>query len=70
MKWVENILIFLLHIFYLGWILFVLQESGTWEMKPIVLHFVGMAIYGGLLIRGSAYIIKRRHLIELEEVQE
>lgn len=65
MKWLENSAIFLAHIAYLAWILWVLQGGGELTSGELILHFIGMAIYGGLLIRLSAFIIKRRHLIDM-----
>tara|TARA_B100000029_G_C17224008_1_gene832824 strand:- start:200 stop:346 length:147 start_codon:yes stop_codon:yes gene_type:complete len=34
---------------------FSLTEAGHLEFNEVLLHFLGMAIYGALLIRGCAY---------------
>ena len=50
----QQILIFLLHIVLLYWIYFALQNSGSMTTKEVLYHFLGMAVYGALLIRGCA----------------
>ena len=63
----EQILIFIAHIALLKWILYTLHNGGVLESTTLLLHFVGMGIYGALLIRGCAYLAKKRHLKEISQ---
>jgi len=62
-----NTVIFLTHLLLLGWILFVLRNSGNWQMLHVFYHFLGLAIYGTLLIVISAKGIKYFHIKELKQ---
>ena len=57
----QQLLILLLHLVLLGWLIYCLQEMGTWPVERVLIHFVGMAIFGGLLIRGCAAWAKYHH---------
>lgn len=54
------------HLILLKWILYTLYEGGVLPLKTLMYHFLGISIYGGLLIRTCAYIYKRQYLKELE----
>lgn len=60
----QQLLILILHLVLLKWIMFALKESGSLKTSEVFLHFTGMAVYGGLLIRGCAWWAKRRYLKE------
>lgn len=60
----EQVLIVVLHLVLLKWIFFALYEAGNMTTKEIAFHFVGMAIFGAILIRGTAYLVQRRYLKE------
>lgn len=62
--WSEKVLIVIAHLLLLKWIFFALYESGTMEISKMMFHFVGMAIYGAILIRGTAYLVQRRYMKE------
>jgi len=66
MYYVFNIFILLTHLLLLGWIIFVLQKAGAWAFTSVMLHFMGLALYGTLLIILSAKGIKYFHLKELK----
>lgn len=51
--------IFVLHIALLAWIFYVLKNGGNFSIEKSMIHFLGMSLFGGLLITGSAKIIKR-----------
>ena len=51
----QQLIILLLHLVLLKWMHFSLTESGRLEFSEVLYHFLGMAFYGGLLIRGCAY---------------
>ena len=51
---VQQSVIVLLHLILLKWMYFALSESGALSTKEVLLHFMGMATYGALLIRGCA----------------
>lgn len=55
------------HLVLLKWILYTLYEGGVLPFKTLMYHFLGISIYGGLLIRTCAYIYKRQYLKELEK---
>lgn len=66
-SWIEKVIIFLAHIALLYWILFALQNGGSFTTKTLLMHFVGMGVYGALLIRISAYLANRRYQKELKK---
>jgi len=51
----QQLIILVLHLVLLKWMHFSLTESGRLDFQEVLLNFLGMAIYGGLLIRGCAY---------------
>ncbi len=55
----KKIFIISLHLFYLAWILYILYEAGTLPTDKLLYHFVAMAFYGGILIRGTAFTVKK-----------
>jgi lysine 2,3-aminomutase len=61
-KKIENSFLFVAHIFLLVWILYIITSGGAKTSQVIFLHFIGLALYGALLILGSAFITKRRFL--------
>ncbi len=52
------------HLMLLKWMIYALSESGTLSTMHVMLHFTGMALYGALLIRGTAYWARRRYIKE------
>lgn len=51
---IQQFLILVLHLILLYWIYFALNGSGGMTQNEVLMHFVGMGIYGALLIRGCA----------------
>jgi apolipoprotein N-acyltransferase len=62
-----TVIIFIAHLVLLKWILYTLSEGGILPFQTLMYHFLGISIYGALLIRTCAYIYKRRYLKELEK---
>jgi apolipoprotein N-acyltransferase len=62
-----QIVIFIAHLVLLKWILYTLYEGGILPFKSLLFHFLGISIYGALLIRTCAYIYKRQYEKELEK---
>ncbi|MBT6326068.1 MAG: hypothetical protein HOJ35_08865 [Bdellovibrionales bacterium] len=62
----QQVIIFLIHIFLLVWIIFILKNASIYSTKEITFHFMGMAIYGATLIYGTAQWAKRHHLKSLQ----
>jgi apolipoprotein N-acyltransferase len=60
-----QILILVAHIVLLKWILYTLYEGGVLPFKTLLFHFLGISVFGALLIRTCAYIYKRQYLKEL-----
>ncbi len=60
-------LILMAHIVLLKWILYTLYEGGVLPFKDLLFHFLGISLFGALLIRTCAYIYKRQYLKELEK---
>lgn len=54
------------HLVLLKWILYTLYEGGVLPFQTLMYHFLGISIYGALLIRICAYIYKRQYQKELE----
>ena len=62
-----QVAIFIAHLILLKWILYTLYEGGVLPFKSLLFHFLGISVYGALLIRICAYIYKRQYLKELEK---
>ncbi|MFP5385279.1 MAG: hypothetical protein ACLGHN_04325 [Bacteriovoracia bacterium] len=58
-------IILIAHIVLLKWILYTLYEGGILPLSTLLYHFLGISLYGALLIRVCAYIYKRQYLKEL-----
>jgi apolipoprotein N-acyltransferase len=61
-----QIFIFLAHILLLGWILYTLYEGGVLPFQTLLLHFLGISVYGAVLIRTCAWIYQRQYQKEQE----
>lgn len=62
----KQLIILIAHLVLLKWILYTLSESGILPLETVLFHFLGISLYGALLIRTCAYIYKRQYLKELE----
>jgi apolipoprotein N-acyltransferase len=58
------------HLLLLYWIFYVLYEAGTLDTTSLLLHFVGLALYGTFLIRGCAWIVKRNYQNSMRKKHE
>ena len=67
---IQQALIFIIHILLLWWIYWLLQNTGRLSTTHALYHFMGVAIYGALLIRGCAAWAKHHHEKELEQLQK
>jgi apolipoprotein N-acyltransferase len=57
--------ILLAHLVLLKWILYTLYEGGVLPFQTLMFHFLGISVFGALLIRTCAWIYKRQYLKEL-----
>lgn len=62
-----QLMILIAHIVLLKWILYTLYEGGVLPFSSLLYHFLGISVFGALLIRTCAYIYKREYLKELEK---
>jgi hypothetical protein len=53
-----NVVVFVLHLILLWWIFHVLGSGSMWSLEKVSVHFFGIALYGSLLIFGTAKITK------------
>ena len=60
-----QLIILVAHLVLLKWILYTLYEGGVLPFKTLMYHFLGISIYGALLIRICAYVYKRQYEKEL-----
>jgi apolipoprotein N-acyltransferase len=60
-------IILIAHLLLLIWIIFTLYEGGILPFKTLLLHFLGISVYGAVLIRTCAYLYKRQYLKELKK---
>lgn len=65
-KFVQFVIL-IAHLVLLKWILYTLYEGGILPIKTLLLHFVGMSLYGALLIRICAFIYKKEYLKETRQ---
>ena len=63
---IVQLIIFVAHIVLLKWILYTLSEGGVLPFKTLLYHFLGISVYGALLIRTCAFIYKRQYEKELQ----
>ena len=47
-------LILILHLILLYWMIYILTDAGGMDLSVVLLHFLGIGVYGSLLIRGCA----------------
>ncbi|HXH29817.1 MAG TPA: hypothetical protein VNJ01_03285 [Bacteriovoracaceae bacterium] len=64
---VRQVLIFVAHIVLLKWILYTLYQGGVLPFWTLLFHFLGISLYGALLIRICAFIYKRQYEKELQK---
>jgi apolipoprotein N-acyltransferase len=64
---ITQFIILVAHLILLKWILYTLYEGGVLPFATLLYHFLGISVYGALLIRTCAYIYKRQYLKELEK---
>ncbi len=62
-----QLFILVAHLVLLKWILYTLYEGGVLPFKTLLYHFLGISVYGGLLIRFCAWYYKRQYLKEMEK---
>lgn len=63
----QQLIILVLHLILLKWMHYALTELGMEQTSIVLVHFVGMSIYGAALIRGCAAWGKYRHRLDLEK---
>lgn len=61
----QQFIILVLHIILIRWMYYSLFELGMETTEVILLHYVGMSVYGALLIRGCAAWGKYRYRLEI-----
>lgn len=62
-----QLFILVAHLVLLKWILYTLYEGGVLPLTTLLYHFLGISVYGGVLIRFCAWYYKRQYLKELEK---
>lgn len=65
-KWLKRfvwLVILILHLVLLKWIFFALNQTGYLETEEVFMHFLGMSVYGAVLIRLCAWIYHRQYRI-------
>ncbi|HXH76477.1 MAG TPA: hypothetical protein VNJ08_16015 [Bacteriovoracaceae bacterium] len=62
-----QLIILVAHLVMLLWILYTLYEGGVLPFRTLLFHFLGISIYGALLIRTCAFIYKRQFEKEQEQ---
>ncbi|MCK6595135.1 MAG: hypothetical protein L6Q33_08045 [Bacteriovoracaceae bacterium] len=61
---VQQFIILILHLVLLKWMYYTLTNSGSLSTEHVLYHFLGMSIYGALLIRGCAWWAQNLYLKE------
>ena len=61
---IQQLIILLLHLILLKWMHYALSNAGALSTLEVTYHFIGMAIMGGVLIRGTAYWAKHHYIKE------
>lgn len=63
----QQFIILILHLILLKWMHYALTELGMEQTSVVLVHFLGLSIYGAALIRGCAAWGKYRHRLDLEK---
>lgn len=63
-KRLVELIILVVHLALLKWILYVLSEGGALPIELVIMHFMGLAVSGALLIRFCAWLYRRQYLRE------
>jgi apolipoprotein N-acyltransferase len=61
-----QLFILVAHLVMLRWIVYTLMEGGILPFSTLLYHFLGISLYGALLIRFCAWFYRRQYLKELE----
>lgn len=61
-----QLFILVAHVVLLKWILYTLYEGGVLPFSTLLYHFLGISVYGALLIRFCAWYYRRQYLKELK----
>ena len=67
---VQQLIILVLHLVLLKWMHYALTETGVMTTQVVLVHFLGMSIYGAALIRGCAAWAKYHYEKELSESKD
>lgn len=62
-----QLFILVAHLVLLRWIVYTLMEGGILPFTTLMYHFLGISLYGGVLIRFCAWFYRRQYLKELEK---
>jgi hypothetical protein len=62
-----QLFILVAHLVLLKWIIYTLYEGGVLPFNTLMYHFLGISVYGGVLIRFCAWFYNRQYLKELEK---
>ena len=60
----QQLIILILHLILLKWIHFTLTNAGRLSTEHVLYHFLGMSLFGALLIRGCAWWAQNIYLKE------
>lgn len=60
----QQLVILILHLILLKWMYYTLTNSGRLSTEHVLYHFLGMSLFGALLIRGCAWWAKNLYLKE------
>lgn len=63
-KRLVELIILVVHLLLLRWIIYVLSEGGALPIEIVIMHFMGLAMSGALLIRFCAWLYRRQYLRE------
>lgn len=67
---IEKTLIFLSHFILLGWMIYLLRQSGQWETLTVFIHFFFLSCFGAFLIYYAAGSGRRERIRELRGSNE
>lgn len=60
----QQLVILVLHLILLRWMYYTLTNSGRLSTEHVLYHFLGMSLFGALLIRGCAWWAQKHYLKE------
>ena len=65
----QQFIIIIAHLILLNWMIYALRLAGGLKFTTVMIHFLGMGLYGAILIYGTSWWAKKRYQNEINDSQ-